>query len=126
VARLVEVAGLLTPVVVTPPAVVVVPLTVLTVVLEVSKPAVVVVLLWPPGITVDSLTSVSGRCRNAEGSARTYLIVSLDVVVSVVVAGGWPSFSVWLWLRIERTYGPSGGTASYRCASLGGLIYALN
>ena len=55
-------------------------LTVLTVVLEVSKPAVVVVLLWPPGITVDSLTSVSGRCRNAEGPARTYLIVSLDVV----------------------------------------------
>ena len=94
-ARFVEVAGLLTPVVVTPPAVAVVPLTVLTAVLEVSVPAVVVVLLWPPTVTVDSLTSVSGWCRNAARSARTYLVASLDIVVSVVVAEGWPSLSLW-------------------------------
>jgi hypothetical protein len=89
-AKFVEVTGLVAP------AVVLVPLTVLRVVLDVSEWAVVVVLLWTPAVTVDSLGSVSGRRCNwemGERMARIYLVDSLGAVVSVVVAGGWQSFS---------------------------------
>jgi hypothetical protein len=99
-ARLVEVAG--APVVVTAPAVAVVLLMVLTAVLEVSVP-VVVVLLKPPAVTVDSLASVSERQRIAERAARTYLVASLDVVVSVVVAGAWTPFRMSLGYGEKRT-----------------------
>jgi hypothetical protein len=80
-ARLVDVAGAL--VVVTAPTVPVVLLTVLTAVLELS----VDVLLTTPVVTVDSLTLVSVWPRSAEKGARTYLVASLDVAVSIVVAG---------------------------------------
>jgi hypothetical protein len=116
---LVEVAG--APVVVTAPAVAVVLLMVLTAVLEVSVP-VVVVLLKPPAVTVDSLASVSERRRIAERAARTYLVASLDVAVSVVVAGAWTPFRMSLVGIWRETYRRSGSSTTCRCASWSSLI----
>jgi hypothetical protein len=90
-ALLVETADGLVPVVPTP-AVVAVPLTVLTAVLDVSELVVVVVtLLVAAAVTVDWLISVSGRRRKGEKqdrAARTYLSVGWLEAVSVVIAGG--------------------------------------